>query len=95
MFSATSEIGVQFACGGRVRQVGFTEKWDSFYSRYAGAYDWAVKHLPLWKNWLKRAIPEIKGPRVLEVSFGTGYLMSRYADKFNKAPVRRGPLAPR
>ncbi|NRA02778.1 MAG: methyltransferase domain-containing protein [Myxococcales bacterium] len=62
---------------------GFTERWDSFYSRYADAYDWAVKYLPLWKNWLKRAIPEIKGPRVLEVSFGTGYLMSRYADKFD------------
>ncbi len=62
---------------------GFTESWDSFYSRYARVYDWAVKYLPLWKHWLKQAIPEIKGRKVLEISFGTGYLMSRYAGNFD------------
>ena len=29
------------------------------------------------------AIPWIQGPTVLEVSFGTGYLLSQYADQFN------------
>ena len=30
-----------------------------------------------------KAIPHIEGPRVLEVSFGTGYLLSQYADRFD------------
>jgi ubiquinone/menaquinone biosynthesis C-methylase UbiE len=42
----------------------------------------AVKVLPIWKTWLKRALPHIRGRRVLEVSFGTGYLMTHYADQF-------------
>lgn len=42
-------------------------------------YDIAVKALPVWKRWLRPALPHIAGPRVLEVSFGTGCLMTRYA----------------
>ena len=42
----------------------------------------AVKALPIWKAWLKRALPHIRGRRVLEVSFGTGYLMTHYAGRF-------------
>ena len=52
------------------------------YTRAARAYDTLVKALPLWKNWIGKAVPEIRGPRVLEVSFGTGYLLTRYAHKF-------------
>ena len=40
-----------------------------------------MRWLPLWKAWLGRALPEIAGPRVLEVSFGTGYLLSQYAPR--------------
>jgi ubiquinone/menaquinone biosynthesis C-methylase UbiE len=60
----------------------FTEKADALYTRFAGFYDLSVKYLPVWKTWLKKATPHIEGPRVLEVSFGTGYLMTRYADSF-------------
>lgn len=42
---------------------------DGMFSR---PYDIGVKLLPVWKTWLKRAIPHIQGPRVLKVSFGTG-----------------------
>lgn len=60
----------------------FTRKFDRVYSRFAHAYDLFVKWLPLWRSWLNQALPHIQGPRVLEVSFGTGYLLTRYAGKF-------------
>lgn len=57
----------------------FTEEFNKFYTAFAGVYDLAVKVFPFWKRWLKAAIPHIQGPRVLEVSFGTGYLLTQYA----------------
>lgn len=60
----------------------FTTEFDSFYTRFAGIYDFLIKSLPVWKNWLKQALPHIQGPRVLEVSFGTGYLLTQLADEF-------------
>jgi len=61
--------------------IGFTRKHDRYYSAFAGLYDVAVRRLPVWKTWLERALPHIEGPRVLEVSFGTGYLLGRYASR--------------
>jgi ubiquinone/menaquinone biosynthesis C-methylase UbiE len=61
----------------------FTQKYDHDYSKFAKSYDWVVKTLPVWRNWISTAIPHIVGPDVLEVSFGTGYLISQYANKFN------------
>jgi ubiquinone/menaquinone biosynthesis C-methylase UbiE len=60
----------------------FTASWNAVYSRSARVYDLAVKCLPFWKAWLRQAIPHIEGRRVLEVSFGTGYLLTQYAGKF-------------
>jgi ubiquinone/menaquinone biosynthesis C-methylase UbiE len=60
----------------------FTQDYDRFYSGFARVYDLAVKVLPVWKSWLKQALPHIQGPKVLEVSFGTGYLLTQYADRF-------------
>jgi len=60
----------------------FTEEYNKFYTVFAQAYDGAVKILPFWKRWLKVAIPHIQGHRVLEVSFGTGYLLLQYAAQF-------------
>jgi ubiquinone/menaquinone biosynthesis C-methylase UbiE len=59
-------------------QAAFTRRFDDFYSQFAGAYAWAVKYLPVWKTWLRTTLPHIEGERVLEVSFGTGYLLSQY-----------------
>jgi ubiquinone/menaquinone biosynthesis C-methylase UbiE len=60
----------------------FTEAFDRFYTRFAPLYDLLVKALPVWKTWLRCALPHLQGPRVLETSFGTGWLMTRYADRF-------------
>lgn len=63
-------------------RAAFTTSHDRLYTRFANFYDIAVKTLPVWKAWLGHAIPHIRGPRVLEVSFGTGYLLTRYAADF-------------
>ena len=59
-----------------------TEILDKGYSKYAKAYDLAVKLLPVWKTWIKAVVPHIEGPRVLEASFGTGYLLLQYANNY-------------
>lgn len=60
----------------------FTSRFDRIYSRLARPYDLAVKFLPVWRRWLSRALPHIQGPRVLEVSFGTGWLLTHFAADF-------------
>lgn len=60
----------------------FTSRLDRLYSRLGRPYDLAVKVLPVWRRWLSHALPHIQGPRVLEVSFGTGWLLTRYAANF-------------
>jgi ubiquinone/menaquinone biosynthesis C-methylase UbiE len=60
----------------------FQEAFDKFYTKTARLYDLGVKILPVWKTWLMRALPHIQGRRVLEVSFGTGYLLMQFASKF-------------
>ena len=60
-----------------------TEQFDHFYSRFARVYDWIVRLLPFWQNWIRTSIPWIQGSKVLEISFGTGHLLSQYADQFN------------
>lgn len=57
----------------------FTERFDRFYTRFASIYDALVKVGPFWKRWLAHALPHIRGPRVLEVSCGTGYLLTQFA----------------
>lgn len=44
----------------------------------AKGYDTFI--FPLWNNWIKKVIPYIKGKKILEVSFGNGYLMTQYAE---------------
>ncbi|MEY8015672.1 class I SAM-dependent methyltransferase [Mycobacterium servetii] len=57
------------------------------YTRWARPYDLAVKLLPVWRHWLSAALPHIRGPRVLEVSFGTGWLLTRCANNFDTCGV--------
>jgi ubiquinone/menaquinone biosynthesis C-methylase UbiE len=60
----------------------YTAGNDRLYSRFAGVYDVVVKLFPPWRRWLRQALPAIKGPRVLEVSFGTGWLLAQYAGDY-------------
>lgn len=60
----------------------FTEAADRRYDRLAGLYDLAVKVLPFWRRWLDHALSHLQGPRVLEISFGTGYLLGRYVGRY-------------
>ena len=69
----------------------FTARYDGFYSRFAPAYDWLVKVFPVWRNWLDSTLPSIQGPKVLEVSFGTGYLLTRYASQFETYAIDLNP----
>lgn len=62
--------------------VRFTRQRDRLYSRIAKVYGWAVPRLPVWRTWLHAVLPHIRGPRVLEVAIGPGYLLSRYAARF-------------
>ena len=60
----------------------FQEGLDRVYTRIARLYDIGIKVFPVWKTWLRQVLPHITGRRVLEVSFGTGYLMTHYAGQF-------------
>lgn len=60
----------------------FTRSFDTFYTRIAPFYDLCARYLPPWGTWLRQALPHIRGPRVLEISFGTGYLLTQYARRF-------------
>jgi len=69
----------------------YTKQYDAFYSRFANAYDWLVRFTPLWRNWLDNVLPWIQGPRVLEVSTGTGYLLTRYAGTYETYGIDLNP----
>ncbi|MCP5483875.1 MAG: methyltransferase domain-containing protein [Spirochaetales bacterium] len=65
----------------------YTDRMNQAYTRFAGLYAWAVRSLPVWKTWLRAVLPHIVGPRVLEASFGTGYLLTQYADRFEVSGI--------
>ena len=60
-------------------QPNYTDKMNEEYSWMAKGYDAFMTIFPIWKKWIKQVIPHIKGMKILEVSFGTGYLMTNYA----------------
>lgn len=57
----------------------YTDKMNREYNWMARGYDVFMTVFPLWKKWIKSAIPHMEGPKILEVSFGNGYLMKQYA----------------
>lgn len=60
-----------------------TEKMDKYYDRMATIYGMLMFLFPLWKKWISSVIPSITGQKVLEVSFGPGYLMKKYAKNYD------------
>ena len=69
----------------------FTARANRAYSMFALTYDRVVRLWPTWRKWLDAALPHIQGPRVLEVSFGTGYLLTQYAAKYEVAGIDLNP----
>jgi ubiquinone/menaquinone biosynthesis C-methylase UbiE len=60
----------------------YTEKMNKYYDILVVFYDVWMFLFPLWKKWISSVIPYIQGQRVLEVSFGSGYLMKKYAKNY-------------
>lgn len=56
----------------------YTEKMNRMYSSVAKAYDGFIKLVPFWSTWLETVLPYVQGKKILEVSFGPGYLLTRY-----------------
>ncbi|KAA3648662.1 MAG: methyltransferase domain-containing protein [Chloroflexi bacterium] len=65
----------------------FTEKFNQSYSQFAKAYDVVVKVFPVWRRWIRQVLPHIVGPEVLEISFGTGYLLTQYANDYRTSGI--------
>lgn len=56
----------------------YTARRALLYTWVARPYDVAVRLAPVWRTWLLKVLPAVRGPRVLEVSVGTGYLLTQY-----------------
>ena len=69
----------------------YTVANDRLYTRFARLYDVMVKASPFWRRWLRSALPAIQGPRVLEVSFGTGWLLTQYAGRYRTDGIDLNP----
>lgn len=65
--------------------------FDDWTSRFARVIDLGMRLNPLWGPRLRKAAAQVTGPRVLEVSFGTGYLMSLYCGRFATTGIDYNP----
>lgn len=59
----------------------YTDKMNREYDWMARGYHVFMTIFPLWKKWIKSALPHLEGNKILEVSFGNGFLMEQYASK--------------
>lgn len=56
----------------------YTDKMDKIYTNYAVYYELFIKFFPLWKKWIGSVLDFVQGDNILDVSFGPGYLFSKY-----------------
>ena len=60
----------------------FTARFDRAYARTARLYAVGLRVAPFWRRWLSATVPHLRGHRILEVSVGTGWLLTRYPDHY-------------
>lgn len=60
---------------------------DLIYTHFAETYDRMVKGTPNWRAWISSVLPHLEGQHVLEISFGSGYLLTRFAGRFESYGV--------
>ena len=58
--------------------LAYTEEMNKIYTHWTRAYDRFIAVFPLWKKWLRTVLPYVEGKKLLEVSFGTGFLLTQY-----------------
>jgi ubiquinone/menaquinone biosynthesis C-methylase UbiE len=63
--------------------------FDWWFSKFGGLYNLLL--VAAWGRRHRKALPHIQGPRVLEVSFGMGYLLSQYADRYDVTGIDYNP----
>ena len=58
----------------------YTDKMNHIYTRFAKAYDGFIRIAPFWSAWLNQVLTYDLGKKVLEVSVGPGYLLTKYPE---------------
>ncbi len=61
----------------------YTNDMDKSYDIMSKMYNAFMFIFPLWKRWISSVLPHIEGSKILEVSFGPGYLLGKCAANFN------------
>ena len=61
-----------------VNHQAYTDEMNKIYTHWIKSYDKFIAVFPLWKKWLRTVLPYAKGDNLLEVSFGTGFLLTQY-----------------
>jgi ubiquinone/menaquinone biosynthesis C-methylase UbiE len=59
--------------------LSYTMKMDKSYDLMAKFYNGFMMLFPLWKKWISAVLPLLWGHKILEVSFGPGYLLEKCA----------------
>jgi ubiquinone/menaquinone biosynthesis C-methylase UbiE len=60
----------------RLLSWGLSVFFEALYHPMAWTYDWvaAIVSIGRWKNWVLSILPDLPGPRVLELGYGPGHL---------------------